>query len=207
MITLYKSVLRLITISAIALLGSPLYGADLCTGVIGNLAGSNCGFDNGTVGWTNSAERIEIVNGATPGGFPSLSLSKNPGIPFPSYSSRSPEFSVISGLTYNVSIYTRLTGTANLSFGLVTPSGTIAFNPVSTPDPDNSTWLRWTGSFNAGETGNYRLGIFLNNISQSGSTSLGIDSLVVTVPEPASIILLSSLCSAAIGYARKRRVI
>lgn len=185
---------------------TPVFAADTCVGVVGNLVGANCGFDNGTTGWV----AFGGIGTITTSSANLMSPSGNPyGVITPNASSqyfiRSPLFSLTNGTTYNVKFNIRA-DTDPTGVGLVqlTSAGGPLIPLVSGDLLSTGDWNSYNFTITASANAAYQFQIISTGVSVP--EAIAIDGFVVVpVPEPASMILLGSLCSAVVGYKYRRK--
>lgn len=183
--------------------GGSLQAASCDTGAnIGNLIG-NCGFEDSTTSlplWTIGglaanavpSSAAPVVDGQyaklTSGNFVVTNLSQN--------------IAVISGMTYNVSF--QYLNTPGNGIARVLDSANTVIAGITVPSTAANAWNAANFQFTALSNSTYTLRFVVGTPNFS---TLLLDNVIVTaVPEPASMLLLGSLCSAVVGYKFKRKV-
>jgi hypothetical protein len=210
--SLHKKLSGLILFLIVTLTPS-IYAQDACGSLVGNLiAFSNCGFqNNNTGGW-------QVVPGslALSSSLPSSPAGNPYGVITPSgnnYDVRSPSFTLQAGATYSVTLLmSSISGSVTLGqIGFINTSGSIQSIISSNLLVPSFAWSTFSFTNLAiPVTDTYRL--FVNSVGRPTTNTLGIDSvrivqLTVPVPEPATMILLGSLCSAVVGYKYRRKLV
>lgn len=185
--------------------GSSLYAAFCDTGVnSGNLIG-NCGFENSTSGlqlWTVSGSaNPSTTSPLAPNGdtqYAQLVVATG------NTASIRQNMTLLSGVTYNVSFQYLTTSISGASFDIRDSTNAFVISPIVLSPTGASTWGVQTAQFTAGSNSPYTL--FIGITSLGGTQILRVDNVIVTaVPEPASMLLLGSLCSAIAGYKYRRK--
>lgn len=180
---------------------------------VGNLV-QNCGFeavDGGgqLTNWAVSGGIASRVSSVSPGP-PTLDGSPfkgelNDGASSVATTLTQTSISLLAGVTYNISFDYYIT--ANTFKFSILNGVTSLFSTGNLNNPGDNTFVRYTNTFTS--LSNQVVSIVFETL-QSQKPILYLDNVIVQpqsipVPEPATMILLGSLCSAVVGYKYKRK--
>lgn len=197
-----------VILALVSIAGVGTLQAAVCDGG-GNLIG-NCGFGDNTTGslslWTVTPGVVDTSNQApVVDGF----YARITGVGSGNANLTQQIQGIIGGMQYNYSFVYRGGSNPNnppdqSTFQIFNSANT--FN-ITQSLVFNTNWVLVQGSFTAPSGSDLPLFIRFNqNNSFSFLATTRIDNVIVTpVPEPASLLLLGSLCSAAVGYGWKRK--